>query len=319
MKDVVLYLDRLSPEIEQLLLDYCGDEADIRFLEPNIGKKGELCDATVFFDTIFRVTKDVVDAAPKLRFIQRTGVGVDMIDLEYVREKGIPVSVARGCNAVSVAELTVSLMLSLLRHIPQLDRLTKAGRWEDWLYRHSSFELNGKTVGVIGAGAIGREVIRRVNAFGAETVYYNRHRLSEGEEHELHTAYADLDTLLSRSDLITIHVPLNGETRGMIRQAQLERIKRGAFLINTARGPIIDQQALYLALKEHRIAGAASDVYETMPADPQDPLFSLGDDVNFIALPHVGAATRDTYRRVFALCMENLRLLAEGKQPKYLI
>lgn len=319
MKDVVLYLDKLSPEIEKLLLDFCGDEVDIRFLEPNIGKKGELKDATVFFDTIYKVTKDVVDAAPNLRFIQRTGVGVDMIDMDYVKSKNIPVSIARGCNSISVAELAVANMLALYRHIPQLDKLTKKGRWEDWLFRHSSFEINGKKVGVIGAGAIGREVMKRVKAFNADILYYDVQPLNEEMEKELGAKFTDLDVLIRESDIITIHIPLFPSTRGMFGEKQFEEMKDTAVLINTARGPIVDQKALYHALKEHKIAGAASDVYAGLPADPDDPLFTLGEDVNFIALPHVGAATYDTYYRVFELCMENLKLIGEGKEANYLV
>ena len=125
MKDVVLYLDKLSPQLEQVLIDMCPKDIDLRFLQPNIGRKGEISDATIFFDTIYMVTREVIDAAPGLRLIQRTGVGVDMVDVAYAREKGIPVSISAGCNSVSVAELTIALMLALYRHIPQLDISTK--------------------------------------------------------------------------------------------------------------------------------------------------------------------------------------------------
>ena len=191
--------------------------------------------------------------------------------------------------------------------------------WEDWTYRHDSFEIAGKTVGILGAGAIGRNVIRRVKAFDAKVIYYDVYRMSDEQEQQLGASFVDFDTLIKTADIISIHMPLLPETRGMIGEKQFDAMKRNAVLINTARGPIVDQDALYNALERHTIAGAASDVYEKMPAASDTPLFRLGSDVNFIAMPHIGAATYDTYDRVFRLCLENVRRLSCGEEALHLI
>jgi D-3-phosphoglycerate dehydrogenase len=319
MKDVVLYLDKLSPELEKVLIEMSPKDLDLRFLQPNIGKKGEIADATIFFDTIYQVTKDVIDAAPNLRLIQRTGVGVDMIDVDYAKKKSIPISISAGCNSVSVAELTIALILALYRHIVQLDISTKKGLWEDWTYRHDSFEIEGKTIGILGAGVIGRHVIQRVKAFGAKVLYYDVVRMKPEEEVERGIQFVGFEELIANSDIISIHMPLLKETKGMIGEKQFSAMKKNAILINTARGPIVDQTALFNALKNKVIAGAASDVYEKMPADSDTQLFELDRDINFIAVPHIGAATYDTYVRVFKLCLENVRRLKVGKEPLFLI
>lgn len=318
MKSVVLYLDKLNEQMEKLLLDLCPPDIDIRFLQPNVGRKGEFADAAIFFVTTYPVTKDVIDSAPNLKLIQRTGVGLDMVDVRYAKSKGIEVSVSAGCNATSVAELAIGLMLSLYRHIPKLDTLTKNGKWCTWTYRHISFEIVGKTVGVLGVGAIGREVIKRLNAFGATIIYYDVSRLSAKQEEELNATYVDFDTLVRTADIVSLHLPLLPNTVGLIGEKQFREMKKSAILINTARGRIVDQKALVDALKNGEIAGAASDVFFDMPADPNDPLFKL-DDANFIATPHIGAATYDNYYRVFNLCLNNVRRVMNNEKVEFTV
>lgn len=315
-KTVALYLDKLNEHMERMLLSMCPEDVDVRFLQPVIGQKGELEEADVVFDTTFEVTKEIIDKAVNLKLIQRTGVGVDMVDVAYAKEKGIPVSICKGFNASSVAELAVLGMLALYRKLVIMDITTKRGEWQTWKYRHESYEIRDKVVGVLGAGTIGREVIKRVQAFDAKVIYYDAYRLSPEMEEKLNIEYVSFDELVTRSDIITIHVPLMDSTRGLFGAEAFRKMKPTAILINTARGPIVDQAALREALVNKTIGGAFLDVFESMPAKKDDPLFSL-DCENLITAPHIGAATYDNYFRCYTLCLENAQRIGRGEAPLY--
>ncbi len=305
----VLYLDKMNEPMERMILDMCPPDVDLRFLQPNIGKKGTLEEAECLFDTTFQVTREIIDQVPKLKLIQRTGVGVDMVDVAYAKEKNIPVSICRGFNSSSVAELAVLDMLALYRYIVDLTCLSRKKEWHTWTFRHESYELLGKTVGIIGGGAIGREVMKRVSAFGTHLIYNDVVRMDEEKEKELGCEYVSFDELIKRSDIISLHVPLLDSTRGMIGAEQFAQMKDTALLINTARGQLVDEKALVEALKSRKIRGAAVDVFE-----PEDPLFGLEID-NLITTPHVGAATYDNYYRVYKFGLENAQRVAAGEAP----
>ena len=312
MGHTVLYMDKLNPAMEQMLLEMCPKEVDLRFLQPNIGKPGAIEEAETMLVTTYNITKEIMDQAKGLKLIQRTGVGLDNVDVEYATKKGIPVSICKGFNKVSVAELAILLMLALYRRIVPLDPLTKKGEWHTWTYRHVSYELFGKTVGVIGAGAVGQEVIKRLRAFETNILYYDPFRLPEEKEEELGIRYAELETVLEQADIITLHLPLLPATRDLITMEQFKKMKPSAVLINTARGPIVNQKDLVEALRSGEIAGAASDVFSSEPADPNDPLFQL-ENVNLITTPHLGAATYDNYHRVFQFSLANARRVVAGE------
>lgn len=305
----VLYLDKMNEHMERMILEMCPAEVDLRFLQPNIGKKGTLAEAECLLDTTFKVTREIIDQAPRLKLIQRTGVGVDMVDVSYAKEKNIPVSICRGFNASSVAELAVLDMLALYRHIIELDTLGKKKEWHTWTYRHESYELLGKTVGIIGGGTIGREVMKRIKSFGTRIIYSDVIRMPLEEEAVLGCEYMDLDELIREADVISIHVPLLDSTRGMIGREQLEHMKESAILINTARGQIVDEEALIEALQGKKIRGVAVDVFEE-----NETLFGLNIE-NLIVTPHVGAATYDNYYRVYKFSLENAQRIASGQEP----
>lgn len=308
---IALYLDKLNAHMEKMLLDRMPGGVDVRFLTPTTGKKGELREADVFIDTTFQVTREIIDAAPKLKLIQRTGIGVDMVDMAYAREKGIPVSVCRGFNSVSVAELAVLDILALYRRITFMDARTKQGEWHTWTHRHESYELTGKTVGVVGAGNIGRQVIKRVRAFDTTVLYYDPFRMPEERERELNVAYAPLDELVARADAVVLAgLPLNAQTCGMIGKKQLQAMKKTAILVDTAREQLVDMEAVAEALLHGDISGAAIDTFEPLPADC--PLYRAKDS-NLILTPHIGAATYDNYDRVYRLCATNLLHLLHGE------
>ncbi len=313
---VALYLDKLNEHMEKMLLERCSDEIDVRFLNPTIGKKGELADADILIDTTFKVTKEIIDAAPNVKLIQRTGIGVDMVDVAYAKEKGIPVSVCRGFNSTSVAELAVLDMLAVYRRLPVLDKLTHQGEWHTWTWRHESYELTGKTVAIVGAGAIGRLVAKRVQAFGAKVIYYDVYRMSEEKEKELDMTYMPLEELIPVADVITLHLPLLDSTRGMIGKEQLKAMKKTAILVNTARDLLIDLEALVEALRNKEIAGAAIDIFD--PIKEGSPFFGT-EDLNLVLTPHVGAATYDNYDRVYRLCNTNALHILRGEEPEMLL
>ncbi len=313
---IALYLDKLNPHMEKMLLERMPSDVDIRFLNPVTGRKGELAEADVFIDTTFQVTKEVIDAAPNLKLIQRTGIGVDMVDVAYAKEKNIPVSVCRGFNSISVAELAVLDMLALYRRLPFMDATMKQGEWHTWTYRHVSYELTGKTVGVVGAGAIGRHVIKRVKSFDTNVLYYDVYRLPEEKEKELGITFVPLDELIRTSDVITLHLPLLPTTKGMIGKKELSEMKKDAILVNTARDLLIDLDALADALLAGEILGAAVDVLD--PLTESSPLYKA-KDTNLILTPHIGAATYDNYDRVYRLCATNLKHLMAGEEIEGLL
>lgn len=314
---VTLYLDKLNANMERMLLDRMPEGVDVRFLNPSIGKKGELKDADVFIDTTFQVTKEVINAAPNLKLIQRTGIGVDMVNVAYAREKGIPISVCRAFNSVSVAELAVVDILALFRRICFMDATTKAGEWHTWTHRHESYELTGKTVGVVAVGNIGKNIIKRVQSFDTTVIYYDANRLSEEQEKEMNISYRPLNDLVREADAVVLGgVPLLPETRGMIGRDQLKSMKKTAVLVDTAREQLVDLEALADALIAGEISGAAIDTFDPFPED--SPIHKA-KGTNLIITPHIGAATYDNYDRVFRLCARNLVHLMQGEQVEMTI
>lgn len=299
--------------MENMLLERCSDEIDVRFLQPTTGKKGELEDADIFIVTTFQVTKEIIDQAPRLRLIQRTGIGVDMVDVEYARQRGIPVSVCRGFNTTSVAELAVLNMLALYRKIVTMDVLTKKGEWHTWTFRHESYEMVGKTIGVLGVGNIGRKVIELVEAFHVNVIYYDVNRLSAEEENRLGITYKSLAEVICQGDIITLHLPLLPQTKGIIGRDQLKAMKKTSILVDTSRDLLIDLDALVDALNEGEISGAAIDIFD--PITAASPLFRARE-CNLILTPHIGAATFDNYDRVYRLCASNAIRILHGQKPE---
>ncbi|MEM3361303.1 MAG: phosphoserine phosphatase SerB [Candidatus Bathyarchaeia archaeon] len=232
-----------------------------------------------------KVTKEIIDAGKNLKVVARAGAGVDNIDVEYAEKKGIKVICASDAVANSVAELTIGLILSLARQIPRADREMKNGKWiknelEGW-------ELRGKTLGIIGFGRIGQRVAQLAKAFGMRILVYDLNQPSENSLNELGAQLVSLEKLLSDSDVITLHVPLTNQTYHMIGKDEMERMKDGVYIVNTSRGLVVDEEALFEALKTGKIAGAALDVYEKEP--PNSCLVVKLQNV--VCTPHIGAQT----------------------------
>jgi glyoxylate reductase len=257
-----------------------------------------------------RVDAPVIDAAHRLKIIADVAVGYDNIDVAHARSRGIVVTNTPDVLTEAVAEFTWGLILSVTRRITEGDRLVRAGGWKRWgLDFMLGAELGGKQLGILGLGRIGRAVASRAPAFGMSVAY---HRGSNGRSAGLQACRGvSFDELLVTSDVISIHTPLTADTRHLIDQRALARMKRTAYLINTSRGPVVDEAALAWALRERLIAGAALDVYEKEPTVHPD---LLGFD-NVLLAPHLGSATRETRTAMADLAVSNVIAVLGGRPP----
>ncbi len=234
-----------------------------------------------------KVTGEVIEAGERLKVLGRAGVGVDNIDVEAATRRGIVVLNAPGGNVISAAEHTFALMLALVRNVAQADASLRRGEWERGRFR--GIELHGKTLGLIGAGRIGAEVAKRAQAFGMKVIAFDPY-LSDERAEQAGITLVELRDLLEAADVISVHTPLTEETKGLIGASELNRMKPTAYLVNAARGGVVDEVALAEALRGGRLAGAALDVFEQEPV-PADSLLLQLDNV--LAVPHLGAATRE--------------------------
>lgn len=255
-----------------------------------------------------KVTADHIAAAASLKVIARAGVGVDNIDVAAATARKIPVVNAPAASTISVAELAVAHMLALARRIPQAHASVKAGRWERKAFLGS--ELYGKTLGLVGSGRIGAEVATRAHAFGMRVIAYDPY-LTPAVAAERGVGLTDLESLLLESDVVSIHAALTEETRGLIGEKQIALLKRSAFLVNCARGEIVDEAALAAALAEGRIAGAALDVFGKEP-----PVGSPILAVEPTSLtPHIAASTREAQVRVGESVVDDVLRILAGQRP----
>jgi glyoxylate reductase len=259
-----------------------------------------------------RIDAPLLDLAPNLRIVANMAVGYDNIDIAAATERGVIVTNTPGVLVEATAELAFALLLASARRLVEGERIVREGRWPPWRPDfHLGKQLAGATLGIVGLGAIGEAVARRARGFDMRLVHFSRTRRS-AVERELGLTYLSLEELLGQSDFVTLHIALTPETRHLIGAEQLALMKQDAILINTARGPIVDQAALVEALKEHRIGGAALDVFEVEPLPPNDPLLRLD---NVLVAPHIGSATLATRTRMADLAVDNLIAYFKGERP----
>ena len=254
------------------------------------------------------VTADVIAAAPKLKLIQKIGVGVNTIDLDAAAIHGVAVANMPGTNSQAVAEMTLSLMLATLRRVPLLDQATRAG--QGWSLEEDTFdtagEVSGKTVGLVGYGEVPKRLAPVLTALGAEVIY-----TAQSEKPDAVGAWRDLDALISEADIISLHLPLTGDTAQMIDCSAIECMKPGAVLINTARGGLVDEEALLSALISGRLKAAGLDTVAVEPAGADNPLFALE---NVVVTPHIAWLTPETLARSLGIAFENCQRIAAGKR-----
>jgi len=255
------------------------------------------------------VTKEVMEAAPKLGVIAVHGIGVDRVDLEEAQKRGIVVTNTALANTVAVAEHTLGLTICLIKRIPASDRLVKEGKWKQAQF--SGGQLMNMTVGIVGLGNIGTKVAKRLRSFEAKVVSYDPYVPSERFE-ELGAESVSLEALLKESDIVTIHLPLTRFTRHLIKERELRMMKKEASIVNTSRGPIIDEKALYVALRDKWISSAALDVFEEEPLAQNNPLLKLD---NVILTPHVAGSTNEANRRMAETTAKDILRVLRGEKP----
>ena len=257
------------------------------------------------------IDAEVIESNSRLNVIANYAVGYNNIDLKTASSRGIHVTNTPGVLTEATADLTWSLIMSLARRVLEGDRLVRTGRWTGWNPTQLlGMDLTGKTLGIIGMGRIGQTVARRAVGFGMRLIYHNRRRLPVRLEKKFEASYMPLSRLLAAADIISLHLPLTPETRHLIDRRVLDRMKSTALLINTARGPVVDEKALVIALKKGKIAGAGLDVFEEEP-DIQKGLFTLP---NVVLLPHLGSATIETRIKMGFMVIENIEAALKGKR-----
>jgi D-3-phosphoglycerate dehydrogenase len=257
-----------------------------------------------------KVTADLLSAASSLKIIGRAGVGVDNIDVAAATEKGIVVVNSPEGNTIAAAELTVAMLLSLARNIPQADASMRQGRWERKQFLGT--EVYGKTLGVLGLGKIGGEVARRARAFEMDVVAYDPFATEE-KAADFGASLVSLEDLYRESDFISVHVPLNDQTRGMVSGEQFEIMKKGVCIINCARGGIVDESALAAAIRSGKVSGAAFDVFSTEPPADDNPLLSLPQ---VVITPHLGASTEEAQINVAIDIAEQIADVLAGRPAR---
>jgi len=307
LKTKILITDPLSTAGIEILREI----PDVEIVEKIKIPKEELAQIIGQYDALLirsgtKVTADVLENSGRLRFIGRAGVGLDNVDISAATKKGIIVMNTPGGNTLSTAEHAWSLLMALARNIPQSYLSMKEGRWDRKKYM--GVELYRKTLGIIGLGRIGREVAKRAQGFGMNIMAYDPY-LTEEKVKELGIELADVDEICKNADFITIHTPLTNETKHLINEDRLKMMKNNAFLVNCARGGIVDENALYVALKEGWIKGAALDVFEEEP--PKE--LKLLELPNFICTPHLGASTKEAQEKVAVQIAEQIRDAITGK------
>lgn len=267
----------------------------------------EMQDADVLLHVLERVTGADIDRAPRLKLVQKLGVGVDTIDLEAAKRRGIAVCNMPGTNTRAVAELTLLLMLATLRRVTELDAQTRRGNgWAlDAGVLDSLGELGGRTVGLVGFGAVGQCLAPMLHGVGARVLYTRR----DESAHPI-ASFVTFSDLLRSADIVSLHVPLTPATAGMLNDAAFAAMKPGAILVNTARGGLVDYRALQRALERGRLRGAALDVFDAEPADSSQPLFRLP---NIVVTPHLAWFTAETLDRSLGVFADNCRRLRDGE------
>lgn len=263
-----------------------------------------------------KIDSDLIDIAKNLKVISTYSVGFDHIDTQYAKKKKIRVGYTPEVLTDATADLAFSLMLDVLRRVSEGDRIVRNGKWRQiyGAYDYVGTDLQGKTLGIFGLGRIGSTLAKRAKSFDMKIVYHNRKPVSKSKEKSLGVKYATLDKLITQSDVISIHVPHTKETNQFFDMKIFKKMKKSAFLINTARGKIVNEKDLIIALNKKIIAGAALDVYQSEPISKKHPLTKMQ---NVVLAPHIGSSTKETRAKMAEITVKNLNLGINGKKPIY--
>lgn len=303
-------------------VDELRERYDVNINESDkILEKEELIDMVKGKDALLcfltdRIDEDIIEAGEKLKVISNFAVGYDNIDVDKATDRGIAVTNTPGILTDATADLAWGLILATARKIAQGDKFVREDRFEGWdptLMVGS--EVHGKTLGIIGMGKIGSAVAKRSLGFDMDILYYNRSRMKEVEE-ELGAEKVELETLLKESDIVSLHVPLTEETKGIISWHELKMMKESAFLINTARGEVVDEEALIEALRSEKIAGAGIDVYSDEPYGANPDYYTLS---NVVLTPHLGSASHRARNGMADIAVNNIINILDGGESDYVV
>ncbi|MCE7988110.1 MAG: lactate dehydrogenase [Caldilinea sp. CFX5] len=311
----VPFFTNLAPETAALLTQYAPADFTVTVYPATMPDSEKLpivaaADFLILFPGY--LSESVLRAAHNVKLIQLVSVGFDRMDLKLCRELGIPVANNGGANALDVTEHTVALILAFYRRLVEMNANVRTNQWSAIDSGATTYCIDGKTVGIVGLGQIGQRVARLLGAFGANILYYDPYPPAPSIAHDLKAQRVSLEELFKQADIVTLHMPLNEGTRGLVNEPLLGLMKPTALLVNTCRGPVVDEAALTAVLRERRIAGAALDVLEQEPPDPTNPLLQLD---NVLFTPHTAGVTRDTWPRRGKFIFENLQRVWRGEAP----
>jgi len=323
MKTKLLYVyeERVPQALRDLVLSFIPlgefEIESMTYLTPDDDRIKKLAWAdVVLFAPGRHIPDEVLAAAKDVKLMQLWSSGYDKFNVAGCTKLGIPVANNGGANACSVAEHAVLLMLAVYKWLPDSHRRTVTGTWTGNSHGLDMFLLNGKKLGIIGFGNIGRQVARKVSGFDMDVRYFDIARADTAIESEYKARYVTLDELIAESDIITLHLHSNDATRDIIDRSAISRMKKGAALINVSRAQLVDQDALREALIEKRLGGAGLDVYLKEPTQANDPLLTLP---NVIATPHMAGSTYDTYAMVMERAIENFRRVMRGQEARWIV
>ncbi len=275
----------------------------------------------IIADAMGTITAGVIENMPNLKLIHSEGVGFNFFDIEAAKRRGVYVCNCKGMNAMAVAEQTILLMLGMLRNVKQGDTDVREGRQiitkENYMKEGNLYELGDFTVGLLGFGDIAKCVAKLTSAFGAETYFYNTSGVSPETEREYNAKYLPLDELLSRCNMVSLHLPVTAETKHIANDEFFDKMRDGSYIVNTSRGEIVDSAALIRAIQRGKIAGAGLDTVEGEPVGCDNILLSMDKAASekILFSPHIGGVTASSFKRGYAMAWENIRRIADGLEP----
>ena len=324
MAKTVLSLAPLSAEIVKLLIQQVADVPDFEVISENEMSEEEIKKIFSRADVVLgdytfkkKITADIVSAARNLKFIQQPSVGYQHIDVDACTARGIKVANTAGANTISVAEHTIAWGLCLLKNMFHAHTSTKLGKWEQMSIKPA--ELKGKVWGIVGFGRIGQAVAERLKPFQlSRIIYHDTYRPEPSVEQALGVEYTELTTILSQSDIISLHAPLTAATRAMINEDALKSMKQGVYLINVARAELVDEKALAEAIMKGKIAGAGIDVFSEEPVNMNNPLQAVESE-RLLFSPHVAGVTDEAAGRIINMATANIARMLKGEKPESLV
>ena len=315
----VVFLTGLKEALIEEVVSYSPPDYEVVVLDKSSTEEqriNEVRDAEFLLCYGQDPSDEVIKSLEKCRLVQLLAAGYDRMNLDLLAELEIPCANNGGANSWAVADQAVLLMLAIYKQLLASDNSTREGRWAEPITGQNTFEMADKKVGILGIGNIGRQVAKRVQGFDAKVQYFDLYPLDERTAEELNVTYVSLDELFSTSDIISCHTPLTNDTKHIVNSNTLSLMKPTSILINTSRGPVVDEEALISALQSGVIAAAGLDVFEKEPVSPDNPLLKMD---NVVATPHMAGTTWDTWARRANFGFENMERIRNGEAPQAVV